>query len=122
MSLAWKGINNYRDENKGDQMTLIELEQQIVKWAENRGIFKEGDVRYQLNKATEELGEVASCLNKGQMDSIKKEIGDVVVTMIVLSIMVDSDILECLTAAYEKNVDREGEMVSGGYVKEEDLK
>jgi NTP pyrophosphatase (non-canonical NTP hydrolase) len=58
---------------------LVKLVQQ---WSINKGL-DEADSRGQFLKIVEEVGEVAAALARSDVDNLKEEIGDVVVTLIV---------------------------------------
>ena len=71
---------------------MNELQQNIIKWAEDKGIFEKSDPTSQFLKTIEELGELASAVNKNDLPEIKDGIGDVTVTLILHSKMKCSDI------------------------------
>jgi NTP pyrophosphatase (non-canonical NTP hydrolase) len=47
--------------------------------------------------------------------------GDILVTLIILSAQLDIDLTECLEMAYQKISKRKGKTIDGLFVKEEDL-
>jgi NTP pyrophosphatase (non-canonical NTP hydrolase) len=61
------------------------LEDSIVAWAQDRNILKEENAEFQMLKVAEEMGEVAGALAKQNTEDLKDGIGDVFVTLIVLS-------------------------------------
>ena len=71
---------------------MNELQQKIIKWAEDKGIFEKSDPTSQFLKTIEELGELASAVNKNDLPEIKDAIGDVTVTQILLAEMQDDAI------------------------------
>ena len=71
---------------------MNELQQNIIKWAEDKGIFEKSDPTSQFLKTIEELGELASAVNKNDLPEIKDAIGDVTVTQILLAEMQDGAI------------------------------
>ena len=71
---------------------MNELQQNIIKWAEDKGIFEKSDPTSQFLKTIEELGELASAVNKNDLPEIKDAIGDVTVTLILLAEMKDDAI------------------------------
>ena len=71
---------------------MNELQQNIIKWAEDKGIFEKSDPTSQFLKTIEELGELASAVNKNDLPEIKDAIGDVTVTQILLAEMQDDAI------------------------------
>ena len=67
------------------------------------------------------MGEVASVIAKDSgKEAMKKEIGDVFVTMIILAKQNQLDYAECLRAAYDKISKRTGQMQGGFFVKSDD--
>ena len=62
---------------------MNELQQNIIKWAEDKGIFEKSDPTSQFLKTIEELGELASAVNKNDLPEIKDAIGDVAVTLVL---------------------------------------
>lgn len=99
---------------------MKELEKNIIKWAEDRGIYEHSTPQAQALKAVSEMGEVADAVIKGDRDGLKDGIGDVVVCLINLAHMEGLELEECLIAAWEEIKDRRGKMVPGGaFVKEE---
>ena len=94
----------------------------IESWSIEKGLH-EGDPLVQFSKTVEEIGEVAECLTKGATeDETSLEIGDVVVTLIILAQRLDLDFNVCINEAYDKIKDRKGRMIDGVFVKESDLK
>lgn len=101
-------------------MNLIELNDKILDWAETKGLDK-ANPRDQFVKVTEEVGEVAAGLARGDEAKTKDGIGDVTVTLIILAKQHGWTLEECLQMAYDEIADRKGEMVDGVFVKEDDL-
>ena len=92
----------------------------VENWAVERGLH-EADPYKQILKVVEETGEIAGALARNNTDEAHVEIGDGVVTLIILSMQLNVDIEDCLEAAYEKIKDRKGKNINGIYVKEEDI-
>lgn len=94
----------------------------VEEWAEERNLLT-ADPRIQFLKTVEEIGEVSEILNKRKNDktALREEIGDILVTLIILSRQCDLSIKECLMYAYGKIKSRRGKLVDGIFVKEEDL-
>lgn len=96
------------------------LTKKIEKWAEERGLH-EADPQAQMLKVTEEVGEIAGAIARNDIDAAEVEIGDGVVTLTILAMQLGLDINDCTNAAHQKIMNRNGKMVNGVYVKEEDL-
>lgn len=95
---------------------MDELVAKVIKWGRAKGI----DNPYrQLNKTTEELGELASEICRDRFDSkeFKDSIGDVLVTVIILADICDQDPKECLEMAYNEISGRKGETHEGMFIK-----
>lgn len=116
-------------------MKFNELEELVVAWGEDKGILKLENADKQFMKFIEEVFEF-----KTEMDSVldwerdwgkvqlenfdkdmKLEMGDILVTLIILSAQLDIDLTECLELAYNKISKRKGKTINGIFVKEEDL-
>lgn len=100
---------------------MKQLTEDVVEWARAKGIFQKGTATSQWRKMHEEVGEVIEAINLdiiyGDRESVALEIGDVMVTCIILAHLYDFTAEGCLAAAYEKISGREGEMVNGQFVK-----
>ena len=106
---------------KGEPMNFEELHELIIDWAYERNIIDAKKTSKQFMKVTEELGELAEGINKDNQGQIKDSLGDILVTLIILSKDLDVDLLDCLRGAYDVIKDRTGKTVNGVFVKEEDL-
>ena len=94
------------------------LEGRILEWAQVRGIFEQSDPKTQALKTVSEVGELADNVAKGR--DVRDDIGDIVVTLILLAEMHGADLGECLQMAWDEIKDRKGEMVNGTFVKDGD--
>lgn len=102
-------------------MTFESLRDAIIQWGYVRNIISPKNTSKQFMKVTEELGELAEGINKDNQGQIKDSLGDILVTLIILSRDLDVDLLDCLRGAYDVIKDRTGKTVNGIFVKEEDL-
>ena len=102
-------------------MTFESLQDAIIQWGYVRNIISPKNTPKQFMKVTEELGELAEGINKNNQGQIKDSLGDILVTLIILSKDLDVDLLDCLRGAYDVIKDRTGKTVNGVFVKEEDL-
>jgi NTP pyrophosphatase (non-canonical NTP hydrolase) len=99
---------------------MTNLIDKIKMWVLDRNLNTQ-DPRVQMCKTVEELGELANAINKGNKTDAMDGIGDVVVTLICVSMQLGVDFNECLKMAYDEIKDRKGKMVNGMFVKEVDL-
>ncbi|MCC2717269.1 MazG-like family protein [Finegoldia magna] len=110
-------------------MNFEELRENVEKWAEDKDLLHEENADKQFMKFIEEVFEFKSEMDfvdlklnyKEPTLDLKLELGDVMVTLIVLSKQLNVDIVECLEMAYDKISKRKGKTVNGLFIKEEDL-
>lgn len=114
-----EGLIRYID--RLGNMTFESLQDAIIQWGYARNIVSPKNTPKQFMKVTEELGELAEGINKDNQGQIKDSLGDILVTLIILSKDLDVDLLDCLRGAYDVIKDRTGKTVNGVFVKEEDL-
>ena len=98
--------------------SFYELSLYVIKWAEERGIFNDGDPLAQLDKTQEELDETIEAVKNDDHAEIADGIGDMLVTIIIAAKMMDLDPTTCLEQAYDEIKDRTGKMVDGKFVKD----
>ena len=99
---------------------LSKLEMAIKVWAKSRGINK-AHPKDQYIKVVEEVGEIAEGLSKKNLNLIMDAIGDTFVTLVALCSTLNIQLGDCVNMAYNEIKDRDGKMVDGVFVKEEDL-
>lgn len=122
-------------------MSFEELRENVELWAKDKDLLHEKNADKQFMKFIEEVFEFKFEMETHKNNSIvcdslasngnfikviikndmKLEMGDIIVTLIVLCNQLDIDIVECLEMAYEKISKRKGKTVNGLFVKEEDL-
>ena len=95
------------------------LIQKIEQWAEDRNLIAGATPQAQILKLTEEFGELAAGIARGNRELIMDSIGDCVVVLTILAKQNGMDIENCVASAYEEIKDRKGRMVDGVFVKEE---
>ncbi len=92
----------------------------IREWAQDRGLYDEGNAHTQYVKLQEEAGELAKALLKNDKPEIIDAIGDMVVVLTNLSHMQGVTIEECIESAYRVISKRTGKMINGTFVKDAD--
>lgn len=107
-------------------MSIEGLEHRVIEWAKERDLYRNSDMGSRWDKFVEETDELMEEYfdyeeDGTNLDKVKLEAGDVIVTLINLLHPLELDLNTCLNAAYMKIKDRKGKMVNGSYVKEEDL-
>jgi len=96
-----------------------QLELNVLRWAEARGILKNGNVQTQMLKAVSEMGELCDAVIKRDKDKIVDGLGDVLTVLVIVADMEGIDLLSCLESAYNEIKDRRGYLNPNGvFVKE----
>ncbi len=91
----------------------------IRTWAEDRGLYDEGNSHTQYVKLQEEAGELAKALLENDKMEIMDAIGDMVVVLTNLAHLQDTTIEACIAQAYNVISKRTGKMINGTFVKDE---
>ena len=129
-----------------EERSLSELSALVGTWAKEKGIWGEGDFLPQFLKFREEVMELSSELvafgpmevpgppdrliktiygyrpkDDIDQDAMEKELGDVLVTLIILASKTNTSVEKCLGKAYDKISKRTGRTIDGVFVKSEDL-
>lgn len=98
----------------------MDVEQLVIEWAKEKGIYRKENIRNQALKMCSEAGEVADAILKMDNTAIKEEIGDVIVTLVILSNVQGWSLNECLETAYNKIKNRKGKTINGTFIKQQD--
>lgn len=100
-----------------DSYRILELD--VLRWAEARKIIPNSTPLAQAIKTTEEVAELLKALSKGNHEEAVDAYGDVLVTLIIGAALLDVDLVECLSKAYNVIKDRKGTLTKDGiFVKE----
>ena len=91
----------------------------IRAWAQDRGLYDEGNANTQYIKLQEEAGELAKALLENDKNEIIDAIGDMVVVLTNLAHMHGWKIERCIDIAYDVIRKRTGKMINGTFVKDE---
>jgi NTP pyrophosphatase (non-canonical NTP hydrolase) len=105
---------NYNDV-KPEYQNIYDL---IRLWADERGIYRNGDTKTQYVKLLEESGELARAILKNDKPEFIDAIGDMVVVLTNLAALEGLKIEDCVTSAYSVIASRKGKMENGTFVKE----
>lgn len=100
-------------------MDYKELENKVTLWANARNILAKDNAKAQYMKFIEEAGELARGILKNNKPETVDALGDVMVTLIILSKQLNLDLIGCLEVAYNEIKDREGKTVNGTFIKSE---
>jgi NTP pyrophosphatase (non-canonical NTP hydrolase) len=90
----------------------------IRQWADERGIYRNGDAKTQFIKLQEETGELARAILKNDRNELIDAIGDAIVVLTNLAALEGLKIEDCVVSAYEVIKSRQGSMVNGTFVKQ----
>ena len=90
----------------------------IREWADERGLYENGDTKTQALKLVEEVGETCRAILKEADNELVDGIGDCVVVLVNLAELQGVSIESCIAAAYEEIKGRKGKMANGTYVKQ----
>tara|TARA_R110002153_G_scaffold14450_1_gene52440 strand:- start:897 stop:1742 length:846 start_codon:yes stop_codon:yes gene_type:complete len=90
----------------------------IRDWADERGLYENGDTKTQALKLVEEVGETCRAILKEDYEEITDGIGDCVVVLTNLAELHGVSIEECIEKAYNEIKNRTGKMVNGTYKKD----
>ncbi|MEF5011580.1 MazG-like family protein [Escherichia coli] len=96
---------------------MNELITKVEQWAKDKGL-NQADPKAQFLKVAEEFGEIASAMARSNDELFKDSVGDVIVTLIILSMQKGTNVQECLEMEIKG---RTGKMVDGVFVKSSDL-
>jgi len=97
---------------------MYESISKVLIWANDRNLIDGGCPKSQMLKCVSEVGELADNVNK--QNDIRDDIGDVLVTLIILAAQHDLGLEQCLEVAYNDIKDRKGVMLDGVFIKEFD--
>jgi NTP pyrophosphatase (non-canonical NTP hydrolase) len=104
-----------QNENKEENPNVYDL---IRQWADDRGIYRDGDSKTQYVKLMEEAGELAKALLKNDKEETIDAIGDMIVVLTNLAALEGLKVEDCITSAYDVIKKRKGKMENGTFVKE----
>ncbi len=90
----------------------------IREWADERGLYENGDTKTQALKLVEEVGETCRAILKEDFEEVIDGIGDCVVVLVNLAELQGVSIESCIDAAYEEIKNRKGKMENGTYKKD----
>ena len=88
-------------------------------WADERGLYTNGDPKTQALKLVEEVGETCRAILRNDTPEIYDGIGDCVVVLTNLAKLCGTRIEDCTRMAYREISTRKGRMQNGTFVKDE---
>jgi len=100
-------------------MSYRELELDVIRWGEARGIVQNSTPLAQARKTNEELMELFDAIKSDDREGMIDAYGDILVTLIMGCVIADIDLVSCLKVAYNEIKDRKGYLNADGvFVKE----
>lgn len=93
----------------------------VITWANEKGLINPNNITKQALKLTEEVGELASAIIKDKRDEQIDAIGDIQIVLIILCQQLGIDYNDALNSAYNVIKDRQGKMINGSFIKQEQL-
>ena len=94
------------------------MDVKILEWAKERGILIPDNATKQMLKLTEEVGELAGAIAKGNETDQIDAIGDIQVVLIILSEQLGINYKEALESAYNVIKNRTGKTINGVFIKD----
>ncbi|CAB4126309.1 NTP pyrophosphohydrolase MazG, putative catalytic core [uncultured Caudovirales phage] len=95
-------------------MSYDQLEMDIVRWGEARGIVQNSTPAAQAKKTLEELDELYAAIKNNDREEMIDAYGDILVTLIMGCACADLNLMTCLAHAYEQIKDRKGYLGADG--------
>lgn len=91
---------------------------EVLNWANERGLLNPENKFMQMGKMVSEVGELCDAIIKDDKNGQIDGIGDVLVTLIILANQLGYDVEDCLEVAYNEIKNRKGETINGTFIKE----
>jgi NTP pyrophosphatase (non-canonical NTP hydrolase) len=95
-------------------MGYDQLEMEVVRWGEARGIVQNSTPAAQAKKTLEELDELYTAIRNNDRAEMIDAYGDILVTLIMGCACADLDLVTCLAHAFEQIKDRKGHLGPDG--------
>ena len=114
-ALSPTGVRQERCDNCECPPTNFDL---IREWADQRGLYKNGDTKTQALKLVEEVGETCRAILKEDHEEVIDGLGDCLVVLTNIAELVGVPIEVCIESAYNEIKNRKGKMVNGTFKKD----
>ena len=92
--------------------------EEILEWAEPKGLLNPELAPQQFMKLSEEIGELANAILKGNKIEQIDALGDIKVVITILAEQLGFDIDECEEIAYQEIKNRTGKTINGTFIKD----
>lgn len=100
-------------------MKLTNEFEPIREWAKSKGIYAKGDIKTQLIKLSEEVGELSKGVLVNNDAEIEDAIGDCVIVLTSVAKFKGLNIEQCINSSFNVILNRNGKMENGTFVKME---
>lgn len=107
---------NYKFHVDFNEVSIETLENKVLEWAEERGLFTNPNPSKQALKTVSEVGEMADNISKDW--DCKDDIGDILVTLIIQCHIQGYNMRDALSCAYDEIKDRTGRTENGIFIKD----
>lgn len=91
---------------------------EILEWADPKGLLNQELAPQQFMKLSEEVGELANAILKGNKIEQIDALGDIKVVITILAEQLGFDIDECEEIAYQEIKNRTGKTINGTFIKD----
>ena len=95
-------------------MSFAEIEMEVVRWGEARGIVQNSNPMAQATKTDEEVTELFEAIAANDREAMIDAYGDILVTLVLGCATADLDLVSCFRHAYEQIKDRTGTLGPDG--------
>lgn len=95
----------------------MKYKEEVIQWAADKNLLKPENSFKQYIKTVSEVGELGDALIKQDALGIIDGLGDVLVTLIILSEQLSLDLEDCLESAYNEIKNRSGVTKNGTFIK-----
>lgn len=99
-------------------MTFEDLKKDVLQWGLDRNLIVPQNQLKQGLKMVSEVGELCDAIIKKDEEKQIDGIGDVLVTVIILSEQLGYDPVKCLEVAYNEIKNRTGKTINGTFIKD----
>lgn len=95
-------------------MSYAQVEIDVIRWGEARGIVQNSTAKAQAKKTQEELNELFEAIEANDRKAMIDAYGDILVTLVMGCACTDLDLVSCFKHAYEQIKGRSGTLGPDG--------
>lgn len=100
-------------------MSYADVEMDVIRWGEARGIVQNSTPEAQAKKTQEELNELFDAIKANDRYAMADAYGDILVTLVMGCACSDFDLVSCFEKAYNEIKHRKGHLGADGiWIKE----